>query len=438
MAHLFGTDGIRGIVGSTLTHELAFACGRALSAIRERPHIVIGRDTRVSGEYLTLAIACGAVRGGAAVTDLGVVPTAGVSYLVRLLGADFGVVISASHNPREYNGIKIFDSRGYKLSDADEALIEREILNRTDKIECVAGRFLSDSSHVRAYEDFLVSCAPHRLDGLSVALDCADGAACAIAPRVFERLGARVCAINATGNGERINDGSGALYPEGLSGEVRRMCADVGFAFDGDADRLIAVGRDGSIIDGDMMIYMFARHMNEQGRLKKNTVVGTVQTNMGIERALADRGIKLVRTDVGDKYVLERLLTDGLSLGGEQSGHIIFTDLHSTGDGILSAIMAASLMIETRRGLEELFDAPLYPQRSIGVTVSDKQKIIADPRLFAEVEAVRSELGDGGRMLVRASGTEPKIRVSVESWDGEKSAIFAERLAAFIAMLDAK
>ena len=178
--------------------------------------------------------------------------------------------------------------------------------------------------------------------------------------------------------------------------------------------------------------------MREQGKLKKNTVVGTVQTNMGIERALADQGIKLVRTDVGDKYVLERLLTDGLSLGGEQSGHIIFTDLHSTGDGILSAIMAASLMIETRHGLEELFDAPLYPQRSIGVTVGDKQKIVADPRLAAEVEAVRSKLGDGGRVLVRASGTEPKIRVSVESWDGEKGAIFAERLAAFIAVLDAK
>ncbi len=436
MGLFFGTDGLRGIVNKELTFDVAYKCGNALPALVDSPLVLVGRDTRVSGSYLTVAVAGGVMSGGGRVIDLGVVPTSAVAYLTKALGADFGVVISASHNPKEYNGIKIFDKNGYKLSESEEEKIERTFITSRvctyDKI----GSFESDHKLVKKYEDFLASVSERSLEGLTVVLDGANGAACRVAPAVFRRLGANVIASNCFDDGMRINESCGALYPETLVKRMKRYKADVGFAFDGDADRLIAVSGCGRIIDGDMIIYMLAKHMQARGTLKQNTVVGTSHTNMGIEAALAKAGIKLHRTDIGDKYVLARLVQDELSLGGEQSGHIILKDVHSTGDGILTAIAVANMMTESGCGLDELFDATLYPQTNINITVKDKLKIMNSEHLMAECARVQNALSGVGRIMVRASGTEPKIRVMVESPDGEANEKLADEVVSLVRKID--
>jgi phosphoglucosamine mutase len=374
--------------------------------------------------------------GGGRVIDLGIVPTSAVAYLTRELGADFGVVISASHNPKEYNGIKIFDKNGYKLSDSEEERIERTFITSRVLAYDKIGSFKTDRKLIKKYEDFLADASECTLSGLTVVLDGANGAACRIAPAVFRRLGANVIATNCFDDGMKINDRCGALYPETLVGRMKRYKADVGFAFDGDADRLIAVSSGGNVIDGDMIIYMLAKHMKGRGVLKGNTVVGTSHTNMGIESALAQLGIKLIRTDIGDKYVLARLVQDGLSLGGEQSGHIILKDIHSTGDGILCAIAVANMMAHSGKGLDELFDACLYPQTNINITVKDKLKIMNSERLAATCADIRKSLGTDGRVMVRASGTEPKIRVMVESRSVEDNERYAKILADAVSETD--
>lgn len=436
MGLYFGTDGLRGIVNGDLSFDIAYKVGNALSTVKHSPTVLIGRDTRISGEYLTLGVAGGIMSGGGSVIDLGVIPTAGVAYLTRELHADYGVVISASHNSAEYNGIKVFDSSGYKLGDKEEERLERCFIHSKINDFPDVGRFRVEDNLYKRYEDFLVGAAHNRFDGLSVVLDCANGAACRIAPAVFRKLGASVVASCASDDGMRINEGCGALYPETLVRRMARYKADIGFAFDGDADRLMVVSRDGRIIDGDTVVYMLACHLKEEGRLRENTVVGTSHTNMAIERALADRGIGFIRTDIGDKYVLAKLLEKNLSLGGEQSGHIILKDLHSTGDGILSAIFLADMLVSSGKDVTELADVKLYPQANVNVVVEDKLKIMNSQLLSGEVARLSELLRGTGRVMVRASGTEPKIRIMVESEDEEKNRTLATDLAALVRRID--
>ncbi len=428
MGLYFGTDGLRGITPSELSFDVAYKCGNALSSLKNSPTVLIGRDTRVSGEYLTLAVASGVLSGGGNVIDLGVIPTAGVAYLARTLGADYGVVISASHNPKEYNGVKVFDGNGYKLGDKEEERIERcFIRNKINDFPAI-GRFKAEPNYFKKYEEFLISSSSHSLKGLTVVLDGANGAACRIAPAVFRKLGAWVVASNCSDDGMKINENCGALYPQTLAKRMKRYKADVGFAFDGDSDRLMAVSADGRVIDGDMIIYMLAKHFKAKGKLSSDTVVGTSHTNMAIEHALNRAGIGFLRTDIGDKYVLAKLVEKELSLGGEQSGHVILKDLHSTGDGILTAIAVANMMVESGKSLSELFDIELYPQVNINVPVSDKLKVMNSQILSHEVAHLQSLLGEKGRIMVRASGTEPKIRIMVESEDKALNKEYSEIL----------
>ena len=429
MGLFFGTDGLRGIVNEDLSFDIAYKCGNALSVLKERPTVFIGSDTRVSNHYLTLAVASGAMAGGANVVDLGVIPTAGVAYLTKTLRADYGVVISASHNPKEYNGVKIFNADGYKLGDKEEERVERCFIRDRVNGFPEIGRFSQNLNYAKLYERFLIESSACRLDGLTVVLDGANGAACKIAPQVFKKLGANVVASNCHDDGMRINENCGALYPETLARRMKRYKADFGFAFDGDADRLIVVDEKGRVVDGDAVIYMLANHLKDKGLLRENTVVGTSHTNMAIEKALRAKGISFIRTDIGDKYVLAKLIEKGLSLGGEQSGHIILKDLHTTGDGILSAVAVANMLAERKAKISDLFDVSLYPQVNLNVPVEDKLKVINSELLADEVGKIKAILGDDGRVMVRASGTEPKIRIMVESADAERNRAYANRLA---------
>ncbi len=433
MGLFFGTDGLRGIVGEDLTFSLAYKVGNALSSIKEGVRILVGRDTRVTGSYLTLALASGAMSGGGEVTDVGVIPTAGVAFLTRTEGYDYGVVISASHNGGEYNGIKIFDSRGYKLSEAEETNVERRFLHDKTNDYPHIGRYEQSFTMAKKYEAFLIA-QGSSLRGLSVVLDGAFGAAYRVAPAVFRALGASVVASCCTENGEKINENCGSLHLQKLIGRVRRYKADVGFAFDGDADRLIAVDEKGNVIDGDKILCVLAKFLKKKGELRANTVVGTSHTNMAIEETLKREGISFVRTDIGDKYVLEKLVENDLSLGGEQSGHIICKNVSTTGDGILTALQVASLLVSSDRTCSQLFDLPLYPQSNVGVVVKDKLRVINNEEFSQAVAAKQNELRGKGRLMARASGTEPKIRIMVESEDEA----FNERTANELARLAVK
>jgi len=436
MGLYFGTDGLRGVVNSDLTFDIAYKCGNALSVLKTNPTVLIGSDTRISNSYLTLAVASGAMSGGAAVTDLGVIPTAGVAYLTKLLHADYGVVISASHNPKEYNGIKIFDSNGYKLGDKEEERVERCFIhNKTNDFPNI-GTFSQNFNLIKKYEEFLINASPNKLTGLTVVLDGANGASYKIAPDVFRKLGADVVASNCSCDGMKINDNCGALYPSTLAKRMARYKADMGFAFDGDADRLISVDDKGKIIDGDMTIYMLAKYMKEKGTLSGNTVVGTSHTNMAIEAGLKANGIDLIRTDIGDKYVLAKLIERKLSLGGEQSGHIILKNMHTTGDGILTAIAVANMLIEKKAKISELFDIRLYPQTNLNIIVEDKLKIMNSELITKEITRLQTSLGEKGRIMVRASGTEPKIRIMVESGDEETNIKYSEEIAGIVKNVD--
>ena len=437
MGVFFGTDGLRGIVNEDLSYELAYRCGNSLTAVKERPTVLIGRDTRVSGEYLTCAVALGVMCGGGSVIDAGIVPTAAVAYLTKNTDADFGVVISASHNSSEYNGIKVFSSDGYKLGDKEEELLERLFMHTKVVGSLEIGRMKSDGSLYKRYEQFLIESSKNRFDGIRLALDTANGAAYRIAPRVFRALGATVIPFNAKNDGMKINDGCGALYPERLAECMQKCNADIGFCFDGDADRLITVLKNGKIIDGDMMLYMLARYFKEQGRLALDSVVGTSHTNMAIEEGLLRDGITLYRADVGDKYVLSKLTEKNLTLGAEQSGHIIIKDLHTTGDGILSAITLLNMMIDKRATLEELAGVEVYPQVNLNVRVSDKMKIMNNQFLSNEILSLQAQISGRGRIMVRASGTEPKIRVMVEGKCDEENRKIAERLKWAVERADA-
>ena len=415
MGLFFGTDGIRGKINEDLTLDIASKIGNALSMLKYKPTIVVGSDTRISNSYLSCGLACGAMKGGAKVIDVGVVPTAGIAYITKELKADYGVVISASHNSGEYNGIKVFNGEGYKLGDKEEERIERCFIHEKINPFPEIGTYEQNFNLSKIYKKYLINSSENRLDGLTIVLDCAFGASHRIAPEVFRALGANVIATNCMEDGKKINENCGAVHPQALAKKVLRFKADAGFAFDGDADRLIAVDEKGHIIDGDMIIYGLAKFYKKLGKLKKDTVVGTSHTNMAIEAALKREGLELIRTDIGDKYVLQKLLENDLSLGGEQSGHIILKDIATTGDGILSAIAVANMILQEKTTFSKALDVELYPQSNKNVVVSDKFRVMNSEVLRNLIAKYRIELGDSGRIMIRASGTEPKIRVMVES-----------------------
>ena len=436
MSRLFGTDGIRGIANEGLTPEVAMHCGNALSSLKSKAVVVIGRDTRSSGDMLSLSLAGGATSGGATVIDLGIVPTAGVAYLTRKFNADFGVVISASHNPNEYNGIKVFDKNGYKLSEKDESEIENLMRFRKYAAPGDIGRYIYNSEARWDYANYRAETSQENLAGLKVVLDCSNGAAFRIAPEVFRRLNADVVALSCGSSGCDINLECGSLHPEKLRIAVLEHGADVGFAYDGDSDRLVAVDEKGNLVDGDMLIYMLSLSLKKQKLLRGNKVVGTSHTNMGVQKALSDRGITLLRSDIGDKYVIEMMLKENCVIGGEQSGHIILRQYSTTGDGVLSSIQVANLIRREGKPLSELNDVRLFPQHNVNVHVREKLRILNNERLADVLESERIRLHGKGRIVLRASGTEELIRIFAESEDGELARTSAERVADFVRELD--
>lgn len=436
MGLFFGTDGLRGKVNEDLSYNIAYKIGNALSILKENPTILIGSDTRISNSYLTLAVAGGAMSGGAKVVDAGVVPTAGVAYLTKKLKFDYGVVISASHNSGEYNGIKIFNSEGFKLGDKEEERVERCFIRERVNAYPNIGTYEQDLNLVKLYKNYLISCSENRLDGLTIVLDGAYGAAHRIAPEVFRKLGANVIAANCVNDGKKINENCGALYPANLSKRIFRYKADAGFAFDGDSDRLMAVDENGNVVDGDKIICGLAKYFKKLGKLKKNTAVGTSHTNMAIEKNLNENGIDFLRTDIGDKYVLAKLLEKDLSLGGEQSGHVIIKDLATTGDGILTAIIVANMIISEKTTMSKALQIDLYPQSNKNVVVADKFKIMNSEDLTKAIIKHNAELEGKGRMMIRASGTEPKVRVMVESQNAELNEQIANDMVELIKRID--
>ncbi|MEG2702630.1 MAG: phosphoglucosamine mutase, partial [Clostridia bacterium] len=423
MARLFGTDGVRGIANSELTCELAFRLGQAsayvLASDVRRPTILVGRDTRISGEMLESALVAGICSVGARAVLVEVLPTPAIAYLTRYYEADAGVVISASHNTVEYNGIKFFDKNGYKLPDAVEDRIEEIVLNGMPAEEEPpvgerVGRPVRQRNATRRYVDFVKETTGARLDGLHVVLDCAQGASYEVAPLVFKELGAKVSCYYHEPDGTNINDNCGSTHPRRLCELVRELGADVGFAFDGDADRLMAVDERGQLINGDQVLAMLALYLKEQGRLRQSTVVATVMSNMGLDIALKKNGVKLEKTKVGDRYVLEKMLADGFVLGGEQSGHIILLDYNTTGDGLVTAVQLISAMVKAQQPLSRLASVmQMMPQSQYAANVDDKKKYDFEnnekiSKAIAELEA---KYKDKGRIVVRASGTEPRVRV---------------------------
>ena len=436
MAQYFGTDGIRGVANEELTAEIAFKAGNALAYLRDGATVVIGADTRVSGDMLMLALSTGLTVGGARAVYLGVMPTAGVAYLTRSLGADYGVVISASHNPKEYNGIKIFGADGYKLGDAREAEVE-SCFNKSKIVTPErAGKFQVLGDAEQSYADYLRSTVRVSLDGMKIALDCANGAAYRIAPALFRSLGAEVVCRGDEGDGMKINDGCGSLHPEGLIALVGESGADAGFAYDGDSDRLVAVDERGEIVDGDELLYALAMDYKRRGKLLPPKAVGTSHTNMGIQFAFEREGVEMLRSDIGDKYVMEMMKKTGSKVGGEQSGHIIMDDLSTTGDGILSSLQIAAIMKECGKKASELCTVKKFPQANLNVRVKDKVRALGSEKLAEKLEEERERLKGRGRIIVRASGTENVIRIFAETESREEADGAAGRIAETVAALE--
>lgn len=434
MGLYFGTDGLRGIFGKTLTLDMAFRVGRAIALEKENSKILVGRDTRKSGEVLSLAFSLGAICEGADIFDTGVCPTAGISYLTNKNGYDFGVVISASHNPSEFNGIKIFNDKGEKIGDLKETEIEKRLFLPLEFNKKNFGKYFVDNL-IKEYEAFLLK-EKVNLEGLKIVLDCANGASFEIANTVFNKLGADVISINCEPNGENINLGCGATDILKLKQVVVEKKADMGFAFDGDSDRVIAIDEKGNIVDGDMLIYLFAMKYLAEGRLKNNQVVGTAMTNTGIENALKRKGIELLRTNVGDKYVNEILVKNNLLIGGEQCGHIFLKDELATGDGILNAILVAEICKKNNKKLSEFFDLKKHYQVIINIKVKNKNKVLNCKKLINLINNLQNGIKNNIRILVRGSGTEAIIRVMVESENKDVMEICAKEIKEAIEDID--
>jgi phosphoglucosamine mutase len=446
VSRLFGTDGIRGVANEApLTPDLAHRVGRELAAtLREQQRtgqlrVVIGRDTRRSGALLEAAVVSGLLSAGVDCYSVGVLPTPGIALLTRALDAQGGIVLSASHNPFADNGIKLFSAEGTKFPDAWEDRIEARLAGPDQAPRARGadiGRLVSYDRAERYYVDFLTRCFPLDLAGVTVALDCAHGATYRVAPRVFRSLGARVVTVGVRPTGTNINAGAGALHPEGLQRRLREVGANVGFAFDGDGDRLIAVDASGEIRDGDYVLAIVGRHLAAGRRLKNNVVVTTVMANLGLDRSLRDAGIEVVKTQVGDRYVYEAMQQQGANLGGEQSGHVLFLDHSPAGDGILTALAVMSVACESQESLESLASCMVkFPQVLINVAVRDKPPIDSLTDLMERVRAFESEMNGSGRVLVRYSGTEPLARVMIEGEDGGRITAMADELAGVIRSL---
>lgn len=425
MGKLFGTDGVRGVANQELTPDLAFKLGRAgafvLAKEHRRPKILIGKDTRLSGDMLEHALAAGICSVGADVTILGVIPTPGVAYLTRALGAQAGVVISASHNPMEDNGIKFFGSNGYKLPDILEEEIE-EMIIEGKKLPSPVGKdvgrveYLNDA--VKRYTLYLTESLGSDLSGLKIVVDCANGAASLAAPEVLTGLGAEVIPVFNHPDGININAGCGSTHPKELMELVKQHGADLGIAHDGDADRTLLVDENGTLVDGDKIMVFCSKHLKDKNLLKGNKMVVTVMSNLGLRLALKKSGIEVLETKVGDRYVLEKMLESGAVLGGEQSGHIIFSEYNTTGDGIATALQVLKVMAETGQPLSQLAaQMTRLPQVLINVRVKDKTGWETNPAIKEAITRVEGILKDTGRVLVRPSGTEPLIRVMAEGPD---------------------
>lgn len=440
MGKYFGTDGVRGIANTELTPELAFRIGRCggyvLTRNAEKPKVLIGRDTRVSGSMLEAALAAGLTSIGADVIRLGVVSTPAVAFLTRQMGADAGVMISASHNPVEDNGIKFFGSDGFKLLDEKELEIEQLLDAAEDALPRPVGGDLggieTDESAGEKYVEFVKSTVENgaMFAGKRVVLDCANGAAYQLAPRVFRELGAEVIVIGAEPDGRNINLDCGSTHPEKLQAAVVAHGADIGLAFDGDADRLIAVDETGAEVDGDYILSICGDAMNRAGKLAKGTIVTTVMANIGFFKGIEAAGMQAVQTAVGDRYVMEEMRRGGYNLGGEQSGHVIFLEYSTTGDGIMTAVQLVQTLVQSGRKLSELKSIMRkYPQVLVNVRVADKSKLQGNAEVARVIREVEDQLGDHGRVLVRPSGTESLIRVMAEGPDKDQVEAYVNQIA---------
>ncbi len=443
MGRLFGTDGVRGVAGRELTCELAFKLGRAgayvLTKNAKKPKILVGRDTRVSGGMLEAALCAGICSVGVNAEVVGVMPTPAVAYLTRYYKADAGVVISASHNPFQDNGIKFFNFEGFKLPDETEDEIARIINSDFDSVPHAEGRYVGKIHHIRNAEDdyisYIKSLNEVDLSGIKVAIDCSNGAASHIAPRMLTELGLEVISIYDQPNGHNINDGCGSTHIKALRGMVSETGASMGLAFDGDADRMLAVDEKGEPVDGDMLMMIFAKQMKEAGKLKKDTLVATVMSNLGLKLAAQKNHINLETTAVGDRYVLEQMLLKGYNLGGEQSGHIIFLDENTTGDGLLSALRLLECYARANVKMSELVSImkPL-PQVLINVRIDNtkKSQLDSNDEIKNAIMHVEAKYDGTGRILVRPSGTEPLIRVMIEGPDQQQINDDADEVASLI------
>lgn len=429
MGRLFGTDGARGVAVTELTCELAMQIGRAAALVltkktKHKPRIFIGKDTRISSDILESALCAGICSVGADAVILGVVPTPAVAYLIREENADAGVMISASHNSVEFNGIKLFASSGYKLSDDIEEEIERLILDNPEEIALAShtsvGRISHYESAVQDYIEHIKASIDTKLNGIKVALDCANGSASSTARQLFEQLGAEVLMLSSEPDGTNINKNCGSTHIENLMEFVVENSCDCGLAFDGDADRCLAVDEKGELVDGDKLIAICAKAYKEQGKLKNDAAVVTVMTNLGFSYFAKENGIKTVTAGVGDRYVLEKMLDGGYNIGGEQSGHIIFLDDATTGDGQLSGAKLLEILVNSGKKMSELADVMYkFPQvmMNVKITPKDKEMWKNDTEITGLIEKHEAELGESGRILVRESGTEPLIRVMIEGKD---------------------
>lgn len=443
MGRMFGTDGVRGIANKELTPELAFEIGQAgayvlTGSTGKKPFILVGKDTRISGDILECALTAGLCSVGAKVVSAGVIPTPAIAYLVRRFGFDAGVMISASHNPFEHNGIKFFSGEGYKLKDETEEKIEAIILDKAEEVKRAVcediGHREEDYSLADEYIKFAMSVTDVRFDGIKIAIDCANGSASVTAKRALEGLGAEVFVTCDKPDGININKGCGSTHIENLAAFVKETKADVGLAFDGDADRVLAVDENGDMVDGDKIMAVCALDMRSRGKLEDNTVVATVMSNLGFFKMGEKEKLNIKRTKVGDRYVLEEMLKCGHKIGGEQSGHVILLDHNTTGDGLVTGITLVSVMKRTGRKLSDLASVmKVYPQVLINAKVKNEfkseDKYMAVPEIREKISELEAAFAGSGRVLIRPSGTEPLVRVMIEGQNEEEIKRYAEELA---------
>ena len=440
MRKYFGTDGIRGIAGESLTADLSFKVGKALGKLltekKEHPKVVIGRDTRISCDMIEHALTAGLTSTGVNVMTVGTIPTPAIAYLTKTIETDSGIMISASHNPYQDNGIKIFGPDGFKLTDEQELEIE-SLIDNSEQIKNASfekiGKVYGGNELTQKYIQHIKQSITGDLSDIKIALDCANGATTGVAPFIFGDLEADIETIGCQPNGININDNVGSTKIETISEFVKENNVDVGFAFDGDGDRVLAVDAEGNVVDGDKIMFILAKHLKEQGELKDNMVVSTVMSNIGFYKAIEENGLQSVKTAVGDRYVVEEMRKNDYSLGGEQSGHIVLMNYATTGDGILTAVKLSNIIKTSGKSLKELAsEVSIYPQKLVNIKVVDKKTAMEDAEILAECEKVEKELEGNGRILLRASGTENLIRVMVEASSDELTDKFCEQVAKIV------